>query len=511
MTTSTSSRIVWIACLVFCCLASQTALAIVSASEEARADQLRCGTPTPSDEEIARIESELSRWRAEGNYQSPEAIVTIPVAFHILRSNTGEYDVTDEVCQDQVDVLNAAFATTNFQFSLLSVDRTNNSTWASGSDEAGFKSALAIDPAHTLNFYTGNLSGGLLGWAVFPWSYPEDSFWHGVVCLYSSLPGGSTPNYNEGDTGTHEIGHYLGLYHTFQGGCTGSGDFVSDTPAEASPAFGCPVGRNTCTSTGDDPIHNFMDYTYDPCMYEFTAGQSTRMDEQVALYKPSLLGGGGGTEPPVVTDIPNQTITLGGRFAAIRADNYVSDADNLDSELTWTWSGNSSLIVTWLASGRRIRVRAPSGWTGSETITFTATDPDGNFDSDAAAFTVTSLGSPVIQNDDYDEELLAIDDQSALASNGPTSTVLHGNYPNPFNPSTTIRYGVSEDTRVTLRVYNTLGQEVATLVNGFQSTGYHTATWDGRTNAGTAVSSGVYIYRLVAGDVVRTERMLLSK
>jgi hypothetical protein len=484
----------------------------VAAGLSAAAEQGdRCGTPVLTQEEVLQLEANLQTWLDAGNFHSPEAITTIPVAFHILRSNTGQYDVSDEVCQDQVDVLNAAFATTNFQFTLLSVDRTNNSTWASGGDEAGFKSALAIDPAHTLNFYTGNLGGGLLGWAVFPWSYPETSYWHGVVCLYSSLPGGSTPNYNEGDTGTHEIGHYLGLYHTFQGGCTGGGDLVDDTPAESSPAFGCPVGRNTCTSLGDDPIHNFMDYTYDNCMYEFTAGQSTRMDEQVALYKPSLLGGGGGTgEPPVVSDIPDQTVASGGRFAALRMDNYVSDPDNGDDEISWSWSGNSNITVIWNSTRRRINLRPARNWSGSETITFTATDPDGNSDSDAATYTVNPPGE--VSEGVTTTEAPGFDPgESELLAETPARTGILGNYPNPFNPATTIRYALSEQTFVTLKVYNTLGQEVATLVNGYQSAGYHSVEWNSRTNAGSPVASGIYLYRLTAQDVVSTGRMLLAK
>lgn len=219
----------------------------------------------------------------------------IAVQFNVVykdKRGVQEGNIPDSMIMDQMDVLNSAFAGTGFTFSLAGISRTKNNRWYTGCYSSGteskMKQALAVSPATTLNVYTCSPSGGILGYARFPDSYPETSYMHGVVLLDESLPGGSAAPYNLGDTGTHEVGHYLGLYHTFQGGCTGNGDYVSDTPAEASAAYGCPTGRDTCSGGGADPILNFMDYTDDSCMNQFSNGQTDRMHDMVNTYKPSL-------------------------------------------------------------------------------------------------------------------------------------------------------------------------------------------------------------------------------
>jgi Pregnancy-associated plasma protein-A len=215
----------------------------------------------------------------------------IKVHIHVINNGSGiaHGDIPQSQIDDQMAVLKAAYAPGAWKFKLADVTRTTNASWytmtpGSGAELAA-KTALREGSADDLNIYTANLGGGLLGWATFPSSYAGDPIDDGVVILFSSVPGGSAVPYNEGDTATHEVGHWMGLYHTFQGGCSKVNDMVKDTPPEASPAFGCPAGRDTCPKHGLDPIINFMDYTDDPCMNTFTPGQFDRMEQQFTLYR----------------------------------------------------------------------------------------------------------------------------------------------------------------------------------------------------------------------------------
>ena len=163
-----------------------------------------------------------------------------------------------------------------------------------GKNERDMKAALHEGDSRTLNVYSADIGGGLLGWAYFPKGYNNGrDYIDGVVLLDESMPGGTAGKYAEGDTLVHEVGHWLMLEHTFAHGCSAAGDFVADTPREAAPNFNCPVGADSCTAPGLDPIHNFMDYTQDSCMNMFTKGQAERMSDAWRAFRASGAGSKG--------------------------------------------------------------------------------------------------------------------------------------------------------------------------------------------------------------------------
>lgn len=232
----------------------------------------------------------------------PDGSVTIDTVFHVVSADqktTAERTRLRSLIGAQVDVLNDAFAgaggrtATPFQFRRTDTTWTVNEAWAPmapGTKETkAAKKALRVGDASTLNVYVANIGGNLLGYATFPQKAKGGQLYKdGIVILDESMPGGTVVPYDEGDTATHEVGHWLALYHTFQSGCKGPGDYVRDTPAEAYPAFDCSddAGRDTCPDeSGLDPIRNFMDYTEDACMNHFTSDQARRMSNAWEAYR----------------------------------------------------------------------------------------------------------------------------------------------------------------------------------------------------------------------------------
>jgi hypothetical protein len=261
----------------------------------------RCATAEPPEPTRRSIRFRVNSLRSAKSEARAPGSVEIPVYFHVLTNNAGtEGNLSDEAIQRQIDILNVAYAgqgpggagaATAFKFKIAAIDRTANDAWFNmaysptpTAEERAAKAQLNKGGKSALNLYTARLADETLGWARWPWDIGEGV--DGVVIRFSTLPGGDSSPYNEGDTATHEIGHWLGVFHTFQGGCETPNDEVDDTPAERNPTADCPSAKDSCPDiAGNDPVDNFMDYSDDSCMFKFTAGQALRMNDIYSLYR----------------------------------------------------------------------------------------------------------------------------------------------------------------------------------------------------------------------------------
>jgi hypothetical protein len=220
----------------------------------------------------------------------------VPVYFHVVHAG-GVGNISQEIIDEQMRVLNAAFAgfyggaPTGFSFKLAGVTRTDNAAWhfagPTTKEERDMKKALHQGGWNAMNFYA-TTAGAYLGWAYFPGLPDAQQFLDGIVVDWESMPGASTRyagRYDLGHTATHEAGHWVHLHHTFNGGCNNWGDYVDDTPPQRVPTSGCPIGQDSCPEPGLDPIHNYMDYSYDSCYNQFTKGQVVRMQDAWLYYR----------------------------------------------------------------------------------------------------------------------------------------------------------------------------------------------------------------------------------
>ena len=223
---------------------------------------------------------------------------SVPVYFHVVHDGPLA-DLTTEQINAQIRVMNAGFSgaeggyDTGFRFKLAGVTRTDNAAWLhhgyGDKYEREMKRALHQGGRAALNIYATD-AAGYLGWAYFPNLSDSRLYLDGIVVDWQSMPGTSTNpsyvgRYDLGKTATHEAGHWINLYHVFQGGCNNWGDYVEDTPAQLVATFGCPEGQDSCSEPGLDSIHNYMDYSFDSCYTQFTKGQAARMQDAWLYYR----------------------------------------------------------------------------------------------------------------------------------------------------------------------------------------------------------------------------------
>ncbi|KAJ3411365.1 hypothetical protein HDV05_002339 [Chytridiales sp. JEL 0842] len=248
-----------------------------------------------------------------GKVLDPEVYpIKIPVYFHVIaKESGGEGDINNATLQAQLDVLNQGFQG-RFEFDLKQVIRyaepqvygipgdPANSPLAGGPLLESVKEQTRVGGSNALNLYiTGEMTAQegadqpTFGYAQFPYQYQAKPKTDGVIITGATLPGGKKP-FHLGLTALHEIGHWLGLYHTFFEGedsakaCVSAGDYVSDTYVQNTTAVGeCPVVNDSCPDHPDmlDNIHNFMDYSSDICLTHFTPGQYVRMVKQWFVFR----------------------------------------------------------------------------------------------------------------------------------------------------------------------------------------------------------------------------------
>ncbi|MBK6482699.1 MAG: T9SS type A sorting domain-containing protein [Chitinophagaceae bacterium] len=404
-------------------------------------------------------------------------VVTIPVVVHVLYNTTAQ-NISDAKVQAQIAQLNADFARTNtdagntpavwqsiaanseVQFCLAQRDPNGNATNGiihksttvtafSTNDNMKFNSSGGADawPAGSyLNIWVCNISGGILGYAQFPGGPAATD---GVVLLYSSVgsltsPGTSAP-YDKGRTGTHEVGHWLNLYHIWGDdgtSCSGS-DQCADTPNQADENYGCPTFPAVSCSNGanGDMFMNYMDYTDDACMNMFTAGQKARMQ---ALF------GAGGSRLSLASSLGcTPPSTSCGTPSGLSSSSITSSS----ATVSWTAvSGATSYNVqyklssssTWTTTTSTTTSKSLTGLTASTTYNYQvqAVCASGSSAySTAASFTTSSTGGTTYCASNGISQTYEWIDYVSLGSIARTSGADAGGYYNGTASSTNVTKG----------------------------------------------------------------------
>lgn len=310
--------------------------------------QQRLQTDSAYRDYYAGIGERMQAWQKNADYsRSVQAVITIPVVVHVLY-NTDEQNISDAQIQSQIPVLNNDYTAGNaninsvppgfrgrignagLNFCLatitpsggytVGIERkyTNNTSFNVGDDQIKYSSLGGLDAwdcTRYLNIWVCNLEGGsVLGYTQMPGGSPETD---GCVILYkvfgntgSQFTGYSA--YSLGRTATHEIGHWLGLFHVWgdDGGACWGTDHIADTPNQADCTYGCPPfpKKDSCTDTLPGVMYmNYLDYTDDACMSMFSAGQVAVMHAILDTVRASILTSNGCRVPSGLANINAET------------------------------------------------------------------------------------------------------------------------------------------------------------------------------------------------------------
>ncbi len=339
---------------------------------ESFAQVKRCSTMDVLQEQIDRDPSVRERMnqmdRTLDHFQNQVAnqqrggVMSIPVVVHVIHNGeavgTGT-NISDAQVLSQIDVLNEDFRRLNpdanqtpvqflgvasdaeIEFCMASIDPQGNQTdgidridggnasWSTNQVDNTVKPQTTWNSNFYLNMWVLNFSGGgLLGYATFPGGSQNRD---GVVIGYKYFgrwPDNPNNNsYNGGRTTTHEVGHWLGLYHIWGDGPCGNDDSVNDTPESDDANYGCPNGHTSCGT--EDMIQNYMDYTNDACMNLFTVGQGNRMRSAISSFRSSLL-----SSPAC---IPQNTFSISGQVVDAATNQGIPNAVVLLTSNTYNY------------------------------------------------------------------------------------------------------------------------------------------------------------------------------
>ncbi|MCP4632912.1 MAG: T9SS type A sorting domain-containing protein [candidate division Zixibacteria bacterium] len=468
-----------------------------------------------------------------------DPIKTIRLYFHILCESDGsDCATTESILFDMVTHLNQEYLTLRIQF-IYDYQFVNNSNYRHYPDGTQMKQALAVAPDSQCNVYITDYGSSSYGY--FPWNEVDPLSYHGGILLSENHV---YPYPNTGNVLAHELGHNLGLWHTHHGvsevtqcgecyehadgrDADITGDLCSDT-APTPRNYDCsdPWGIDSCSGErwGHTDPQNYMSYSGSFCWTELTSQQAGRMHCWIEQELSSWLYSEPAPADVEVTFTPRNAPITVPRTGSFRYDIEVKNNTDTTAYVDcWTmltlpnqnpygpvnlyydveFGPNSTTqynnVGQWIPGYAMLGYYLFWGFVGDY--------PSNPIDSSYFNFTViTGINSTSRDDDNGWDSTGSYGFEGDKPAALPSKYVLNGNYPNPFNASTIIRFSLPEESKVSLEIYNIAGQRMELLAYNAFPAGDHEITWDA-----SKYSSGIYLYKLTAGDNVFTKRMMLLK